>query len=156
MRVLIKDNIKEIAASWYKKEGDVRRETVIQMYNAMTILEAQMKQNIRVKSGLNVRTGTLLNSVQKHVSYTAGLVKGTVGPENVIYAATHEFGSKHWIQPKKEGGVLSWMQNGERRFSKGHFVNIPARPFIQPAIDDQADYIREQFGFFIKRAMERN
>lgn len=31
--------------------------------------------------------------------------------------------STHWIEPKDPNGFLSWVQNGKRFYSKGHFVS---------------------------------
>lgn len=162
MRLLLTENVKEVADSLYKKGDEINKGLVVQMYQALTLLEAAIKQNIRSRSGLKVRTGTLLNSVQKHVKFNAGLVEGTVGPENVPYAAIHEYGGtipEKRIEPRN-GKALRWLgSNGEFAFSKGHTIpqiTIRARPYLQPAFDEQAEAIREQFGLFIKRTMETN
>lgn len=76
----------------------VKRELTLQMFRALTVLETAIKQNIRSKSGLKVRTGALLNSVKKDVYEEGGAVVGEVGTEGVPYARIHEFGGT--IRPK--------------------------------------------------------
>lgn len=162
MRFLIKDNIKEVIAQFENQADTIQKQTAVEMWRAMSILEAAIKQNIRVRSGLKVRTGTLLNSIQKHVTTEGNLVTGTIGPENVPYAAIHEFGGTipaRRVEPRNSK-ALKWMGgSGEFWFSKGHNIpsfNIKARPYMQPALDEKAETIREKFGLFIQRTMEKN
>lgn len=63
-----------------------------QVFRALTILEAQIKQNIRRDSGLHVRTGALLNSVYKKVIIQGTSITGEVGTQGIPYARIHEFG----------------------------------------------------------------
>ena len=63
-----------------------------QVFRALTLLEAQIKQNIRRDSGLHVRTGALLNSVYKKVVLQGNTVIGEVGTQGIPYARIHEFG----------------------------------------------------------------
>lgn len=162
MRFLITDNIKEVVASLSNKADIIERQTAVEMWRAMSILEVAIKQNIRVRSGLRVRTGTLLNSIQKHIVEQGNKVTGTIGPENVPYAAIHEYGGTipaRRIEPRN-AKVLRWMgSDGKFWFSKGHTlpsVNIKARPYLQPALEEKADIIREKFRLFISKTMETN
>jgi phage gpG-like protein len=162
MRILIADNIAEVAKSLEKKSEAIKEGSVVQLYNALTLLEASIKQNIRSRSGLNVRTGTLLNSVQKHIKSQANIHSGTVGPENVPYAAIHEYGGvipEKRIEPR-HGRALKWMgADGSVMFSKGHTIpsfQIRARPYLQPAMDEHIETIRNNFSLFIKKTMETN
>lgn len=160
MKVILKDNIKEVVADLEKRSNALTTGTVIEMYRAMSILETAIKQNIRVRSGLKVRSGSLLNSVQKEVLINGNQVTGKIGPENVIYAATHEYGATipaRRIEPRFTK-ALRWMgTDGKFWFSKGHDLppaKIPARPYLQPALDEKIEEIREKFGLFIKQTME--
>lgn len=162
MRFLITDNIKEVVTSLNNKADIIQKGTVIEMWRAMTMLEVAIKQNIRVRSGLKVRTGTLLNSVQKHINQNDNVVTGTIGPENVPYAAIHEYGGQipaRRIEPRNSK-VLRWMgHDGKFWFSKGHelpIITIKARPYLQPAYEEKAQMIREKFGLFISKTMEKN
>jgi HK97 gp10 family phage protein len=162
MRFLIKDNIKEVVGQFNDQADVIKKQTAVEMWRAMSILEAAIKQNIRVRSGLKVRTGTLLNSIQKHVVEKGDTVTGTIGPENVPYAAIHEFGGTipaRRIEPRN-AKALRWMgSGGDFFFSKGHDIpsfQIRARPFLQPAMDEKAEVIRQRFALFIGKAMEKN
>lgn len=162
MRFKITDNIKEVVKSINDSADVIEGQTAIQMWRAMSILEAAIKQNIRVRSGLKVRTGTLLNSIQKHIEQNENIVTATIGPENVPYAAIHETGGvipARRIEPRHTK-ALRWLgSDGKAYFSKGHMLpetKIPARPYLEPALDEKAEQIRQQFAIFIKKTMERN
>ena len=156
MRIVLKDNIGQVIRDMDKGVDALARGNVIAMYRAMTVLEAQIKQNIRSKSGLKVRSGSLLNSVQKDVTIQDNNVIGRVGPENIVYAAIHEYGGiipARKIEPRN-AKALSWMGPEGRIFSKGHMLpetKIPARPYLQPAFEDKMEYIREQFKLNIQK-----
>lgn len=77
---------------------EVKQGLKLQMFRALTILEAAIKDNIRSKSGLKVRTGRLLNSVKKEIVEEGDTLYGEVGTEGVPYAGIHEFGGT--ITPK--------------------------------------------------------
>lgn len=147
--------------------GDIASELEAQMdfyqknlagtiFDALTILEAEIIQNIRSKSGLHVRSGTLLNSIgaSKRVFLEGPNVVGEIGPEGVPYAAIQEFGgttSPHDIRPR-HGAALRFMFGGREVFAKVvHHPGskIPARPYLRPALAAKKDYILEHFGLFI-------
>ncbi len=161
MKLIIADNIKEVVAKMSENASLVNRGMAIQMYQALTMLEAAMKQNIRVRSGLHVRSGSLLNSVQKDLQVNGNTVTGRVGPENISYAAIHEYGGMipaRRVEPRNTQALKFMGGNGQFWFSKGHDIpatRIPARPYMQPAIDEKADIIREKFRFFIKQTMDK-
>lgn len=161
MKIVLKDNIQEVVRSLEEKQNMLTTGTVIEMYRAMSILEAAIKQNIRIRSGLKVRSGSLLNSIQKDVTINGNQVIGKIGPENIPYAATHEYGATipaRKIEPRHTK-ALRWMGgDGKFWFSKGHelpAVKIPARPYLEPALEEKAEIIRERFGVFIQKVMEK-
>jgi phage gpG-like protein len=162
MRFLIKDNIKEVVGKLDNQADVIQKQTAVEMWRAMSILEVAIKQNIRVRSGLKVRTGSLLNSIQKHIVEKGNTITGTIGPENVPYAAIHEFGGTipaRRVEPRN-AKALRWMGgDGEFYFSKGHDIpsySIRARPYLQPALDEKAEIIRQRFALFISKSMETN
>lgn len=162
MKLVITDNIKQVISEYNAAGDEIRKELPVQMYQALTILEAAIKQNIRIRSGLKVRSGSLLNSIQKEVLTIDGNVAGKVGPENIPYAAIHEYGGTipaRRIEPRHTK-ALKWLgTGGQFFFSKGHDIpasNIPARPYLEPAYDDNIDQIREKFLNFISKKMEVN
>lgn len=127
----------------------------IEMWRAVRLLEAAAKQNVRRRSGLNVRTGALLNSIQSDVKEEDGEIVGYVGSYGVPYAAVHEFGHNfpaRMVLPRF-ANALSWVgPDGRRAFSKGHMVGpyrVPARPFIRPAFDENKDMIYDRFRIFM-------
>jgi phage gpG-like protein len=161
LKLIIATNIKDIVTKMNDQADKVATGTAIQMYQALTILEAAMKQNIRVRSGLHVRSGSLLNSVQKDIQVSGNTVTGRIGPENIPYAAIHEYGGTipaRRIEPRN-AKALRWAgSNGQFWFSKGHdmpSVQIPARPYMQPALEEKAEIIREKFKMFIVQTMSK-
>ncbi len=133
------------------------------VFRALTLLEAEVMQNIRIKSGLKVRSGMLLNSISRSKRVEIkddGSVEGTIGPEGVPYAAIHEFGGTtgpHQIFPRN-ASVLSFMSKGQRVFAK--FVNhpgskIPARPYLAPALEAKKDEILKNFGILIQASFTK-
>jgi len=160
LKIVLKSNIQEVVRDLESKSDAITKGTVIQMYQAMTILEAAIKQNIRVRSGLKVRSGSLLNSIQKEVLINGNQVTGKIGPENIPYAAIHEYGGEipaRRIEPR-HAKALRWMGPNGILFSKGHEIpeaKIPARPYLEPALTEKADIIREKFAMFIMQVMEK-
>lgn len=162
MKVLLTSNALDVIDSFEEANDEVKSSMRFAMFRALTILEAQIKQNIRVNSGLNVRTGTLLNSIQKEM-YDRGIeIVGRIGPENVAYAAIHEEGGDlpaRFVKPRLKT-VLSWKgPGGQLMFSKGHTIpatHIKARPYLRPAVEEHAQRIANTFGLFIQQDFETN
>lgn len=101
MDIKINSNAKELAEELEDNVKAYKKQLKFQVFRAMTLLEAEVKQQIRSKAGLHVRTGALLNSVTSSVSESLdGLITGEVKSSGVKYAATHEFGAT--IVPKNK------------------------------------------------------
>jgi phage gpG-like protein len=77
-----------------------RRRLELQTFRALTLLEAEVKQNLRKGAGLHVRSGKLLNSWTKDVRDDGGFIYGELKSEGVPYAAIHEYGGT--IVPKNK------------------------------------------------------
>ncbi len=129
----------------------------LNMFRALTLLEAEILQNIRSKSGLHVRSGSLLNSIgasKKIVEAADGSLEGQIGPQGIPYAAIHEFGGTtrpHIIRPRN-ASVLAFNSGGNPVFAR--FVNHPgsvirARPYLRPALAAKQDEIIKTFGLFL-------
>lgn len=91
----VSDNSKEVAEVLRAQLSTMQNRLKEQVFKALTLLEAQILQNIRKDSGLQVRSGKLLNSIGKSKKVTvtgAGEITGEIGPKGVPYAAIHEFG----------------------------------------------------------------
>lgn len=131
-----------------------RRGLRLQMARALNILKVAIQQNIRTRSGLNVRSGALLNSIMMEIVESGDEISGTIGPRNVPYAAVHEFGHNfpaRYVEPRN-ARVLAWGQGSDVKFSKGHWMppfRVPARPYLAPAMEEKKDYLLEHFGLFL-------
>lgn len=88
----------------------------LQMFRALTMLEVEIVNNIRSKSGLMVGSGALLNSIgasKAVVQDSAGNVTGTIGPQGVVYAAIQEFGGI--IRPVNKNNLTIPVQENRRK-----------------------------------------
>ena len=71
-----------------------------------------------------------------------------VGP-TVIYGRIQELGG---VVLPVHAKLLSWVDNGKRIFAKR--VQIPARPYLRPAIDEHEKEIAQAVGFQLKKQIE--
>lgn len=115
------------------------------------VVETFAKLNAsRGRPGLNVDTGNLINSINVQTasqSETYAEVKIGTGVE---YAAIHEFGGV--ILPVR-AKLLSWVDNGVRIFAR--MVQIPARPYMRPAVDEHESEIQGAVEYQLKTQIER-
>jgi len=95
---------------------------------AMFYSEGKAKRNFGGAGQLQVRSGHLRRSIKTSVKEGIGEIVGNIG-SNVIYAATHEFGD-----PSR---------------------NIPARPFITPALTNNSIEIKRIIQKAIKREVDK-
>ncbi len=113
---------------------------------------------------LTNRTGKLSRSVRvvapkkRNGVYSSGLKAGGVG---VPYAAIHEFGGRtrpHRIVPRK-AKVLSWRsKSGARRFARSvnhPGSNIPARPYLLPALEKNLKQLEKQIATAVEVAFAK-
>ena len=71
-----------------------------------------------------------------------------VGPA-VIYGRIHELGG---IILPVHAKMLSWVDNGKRIFAKR--VQIPARPYLRPAVDEHENEIGDAVGYQLRKQIE--
>ena len=153
------DGLKETQDSLKRGLDLYQRGLKIEMWRAVRLLEAAIKQNVRRRSGLNVRTGALLNSIQSQVTEEDGEIVGYVGSYGVPYASVHEFG--HTFPAKmifpRFAKTLSWVgPDGVRRYSRGHMMppyRVPARPYVRPALEENREMIFERFRLFMNTSL---
>lgn len=108
------------------------------------ILTSEIKLNIR-RQGL-IDTGRLLNSIRYEMEQSAGRAILRVGSFGVPYAAAHEFGDhrthsvRAYSRSSLNGSMFSVRAHDRR-------ANIPARPYLKPAIEKHrkriVDLLRE-------------
>lgn len=149
----------EVIASLERGLDLYQRGLKLQMTRALQMLQGAIQQNVRRRSGLNVVTGALLNSIQYYVTEEDGEVVGYVGSYGVPYAAVHEFGHNfpaRMVFPRFKK-ALHWVgSDGRPHFSRGHQIpayRVPARPYIRPAIEEQSEMIFERFRLFINESL---
>lgn len=94
------------------------------------------------------RTGTLRRSIHMETTKrTRDEVEVAVGTD-LEYAAIHEFGGT--ITPKT-AKKLHFFVDGEEVFADE--VQIPARPYLRPALDENKDKVVEEIGAALKAAI---
>lgn len=162
MKIILSTNADKFVSGFDKDSEQIKRAMKFAMFRALSIMDAEIKQNIRSRSGLNVRTGTLLNSIQQRISSNGDTVTGEIGPQNVPYAAIHEYGGTipaRFVRPVRRKALRFFGSNGAAIFSKGHTIpatTIPKRPYLAPAVTASADRIAETFAIFIEEALVFN
>lgn len=158
MKVIVKDDIKDIIANLDKADLKIREGLELTMFDVVSIIEATAKQNVRIRSGLKVQSGRLLNSIAKDVHFDGDDVVGEVYSAGVPYARIHEEGGiipSHFISPRV-AKALKFEIGGVTVFSKGHQVpdiKIPARPYLGPALESNADFIERKFATFVENIL---
>ena len=69
-----------------------------------------------------------------------------------------EYGTPaHWIEPKDPNGFLSWVSNGKRFFSKGHFVSgITPMPIMEMTLREGMPLFKDELVRETHKFMEMN
>lgn len=112
-------------------------------------VQARVKEQKLTGQVLSVRTGTLRRSINRRIEAGPDGIFATVGT-NVRYAAIHEYGfngtsnvkahtrkiTQAFGKPLREAAL----QNVRAHSRK---VNMPARPFLRPALQEEWPAIRE-------------
>lgn len=93
MNIKVEHNTEQFIKELMEDTERYKRDLKKAVFRSLTLLEAEIKQNIRKGAGLNVRTGALRNSIYKKIFESdSGYVYGEVGSEGVPYARIHELG----------------------------------------------------------------
>lgn len=159
MKVVVKSNLSQKIAELESSGEDINKLLPTHIFRALTLLETAMKQNIR--SDLNVRSGTLLNSVDKELKFkNVQEWEGRVGPSgNVPYAGIQNWGGTvpaRFVAPRNKL-ALKWEKNGKTFFSKGHTIpsfEIKGVHYLENAVEKVADKIEKDLGIFIEKAFK--
>lgn len=113
------------------------------------VLRGAIRINIR-ETFNREPTGNLMNSINIETdhadSHSAEVNVGT----NVIYAAIHEFGG---IIKAKNAPFLHFVIDGRHILTKS--VNMPARPYMRPAVDENREAIFETIANQLKKQIEQ-
>ena len=114
------------------------------------VIEANAKINAnRTFSSKSTGGAGLGGSIQTRVSKaTDTKAEVDIGP-TVIYGRIQELGG---IILPVHAKILSWVDNGVRIFAKR--VQIPARPYLRPAVDEHENEIRQAVGYQLKKGIE--
>ncbi|MCH9664417.1 MAG: hypothetical protein K0U41_01035 [Gammaproteobacteria bacterium] len=153
MKVSINLAIKSYLQSSDKSFKDARSKLALFLFKSLGKIEVRMKENIRTR--LNVRSGSLLNSPQREVKKTVSGVRGTMGPEGVPYAGVQEFGHTfpaRYVKPRNKL-ALKWSANGGTFFSKGHTIpsfEVKGVHYMEDAIKDTVDIIEQDYAKLIE------
>ena len=104
-----------------------------------------------IERGLDLTAQDLINNLMVNSPVDHGLLKQWAVTESddlsrtiqspAIYAAAQNYGSTHWIEPVNKK-ALHW---GGEFFSKGHYVTIPAKGFVEDSIEQTLPRIQEFF-----------
>lgn len=117
----------------------------------VVVAEAQNNAEKGHPSNLERKTGTLIRSIAESSpvkTYQSGTRCTMAVGSSLEYARIHEFGG---TIEAKNGGKLRF-QTEDGAWHQVSSVHIPARPYLRPAIDENADEIEQAIGQeFIKR-----
>jgi phage gpG-like protein len=118
--------------------------------NGAGVVEFWAKRNASSgRPGLNVDTGNLVNSISSNEARKSATYAEVEIGTGVEYAAIHEFGG---IIHPKAAKMLSWVQDNVRIFAK--MVQIPARPYLRPAMDEHETDILAAIETSLKNQLE--
>jgi len=113
------------------------------------VVEAYARINANNVFSANA-TNALANSINTEiVEATDTHAEAAIG-SNMIYARIHELGG---IIKPVFAKMLHFVIDGVDVFAKS--VQMPARPYLRPAMDEHPDEIRDAAGAVIKQAIER-
>jgi len=104
--------------------------------DSMFFVEAAVKTRFGRPGELGVRTGNLRRSIQSGMKGMTDSIVGWIG-SNVVYAKIHELGGV--IRPRTKK-YLRFQIEGQWKTVKE--VIIPARPFLEPSINENIEKIK--------------
>lgn len=94
MGIKIETNAKETLEQLRESVESYKKLLSFQIFRALTVIEANIKNQLRGPSGLKRRTGRLLNTwgETKKIEESGNSITGSMSSAGVPYAAIHEFG----------------------------------------------------------------
>lgn len=107
-----------------------------ELYKALRRTAEQAERYAKGTTLFRHRTNALRNSIESTVFGRYGGNPAAQVAANAPHAGFMEYGTKgHPVTPKRSK-VLAWVENGQAKFSKGHWVRgITPRPFMANAKD---------------------
>jgi len=99
---------------------------------------------------LRIRTGALRDSIDYTVVDSSDMVIGTLGSDK-LYAAIHEYGGT--IAARNAKHLVFKTPDGWRKVSS---VNIPPRPFLRPAIENNKNEVARIINDEILKSFKSN
>ena len=133
-------NLNEFKAQLAALAEKGRGKTIVTALRAgALVVRNAAKENVhRVLNTRGKGTGNLARSIHIEVE-SEELDKAAVDiGTDLVYAPVHEFGAI--ITPKK-AKMLHWVENGIDIWA--HAVQIPARPYLRPAMDENVQAIQD-------------
>ena len=121
------------------------------MWKCVYMVQRTAKRKLTGGSPLNVRSGTLRSSLAAEVKKVHGnAYEGKVGT-NIIYAKIHEYGAT--IRAKtgeymRFPGAGGWVTTSE--------VKIPARPWLNPSLEENRKKINKTLGMEVKDHLKKH
>ena len=106
--------------------------------DAMFFAERKAKERFGTPGNLRVRTGRLRQSIRSDTTLEGDTVVGSIG-SNVVYAAIHELGG---VVQARASKYLTF-RTAEGDWTSATQVKIPARPYLQPAIEENWNRIED-------------
>jgi len=116
-----------------ESSNEFRKALMKGMKKAILFAEGEAKKSFGKPGNLKVGTGHLRRSIQSKVKDRIKVIVLSLS-SNVIYAGIHEYGG---VIKAKKGPYLTF-KIGDR-WVKVASVTMPARPFLEPAIEDNLD-----------------
>jgi phage gpG-like protein len=110
-------------------------------------LQRHVKADYLTGQALHVRSGRLRRGVNEKTVVGGTLVTATVG-DNVSYARVHELGFQGSEEVKAHVRKTAHGVAQVRAFTRQ--ANIPARPFLAPALADMREKILSKIGAAVK------
>ena len=118
----------QVSGNFHKAAMAMQRALQAEVKKGQYMVQREAKLNVTKGRPLNVRSGRLRSSIAVGpLEFKDKTIMGRVGTD-VVYGKTHEFGAK--------------IKNG---FGRGVLINIPKRPWLEPAFDRTKDRIAKLF-----------
>jgi len=116
---------------------EFRRGLLEGMNKSMKLAELTTKNRMGRSGEIGIKSGRLRRSIRSQVKQRGSSITGVLF-SNVIYARIHELGGT--IRPKISKYLK--FKIGDRWISARE-VNIPARPYLRPSIEENVEDIKD-------------
>ena len=136
---------KELARKFDKAGKTMPKAVERAMWKCVYMVQRTAKRKVTGGNPLNVRSEVLRASILPEVKKIHGNeYEGRVGT-NVIYGKIHEYGA---TIRAKTGEYMTWP--GATGWVKAREVRIPARPWLNPSLEENRKKINKTLGMEVK------